>query len=195
MDKLWELWQSVSVGRLAGWWASAKLWPWKEIAPWAAITVSLLWNLFNTLLGNRQWRKNQNFTEFRSLKTPVDAALGKLRESRRKLHSTYSFGGDARAFNDHLKTINKEMAENYISLTTALEACDLSTHWPKDDMTQRYDAKWDAVVTMADGIYTTPSVDEKRRRAGLVSTTLQSMIEDIAKEVENLTSAKITKGK
>lgn len=177
------------------WWASAKAWPWKEIAPWAGIVISLLWNLVNTLLGNRQWRKNQNFTEFRSLKTPIDASLGKLRESRKKLQSTDSFGGTAKAFNEHLQTINKEMAENYISLTTALEACDASDHWPSKDLAQRYDAKWDAVIAIAEGIYSKASVDEKRKQSAVAANQLHLMIEEISKEIGSVVSRKIKRGK
>lgn len=196
MDALWGWWTSFGLNqKLPELWAVAKAWPWKDIAPWAGISVSLLWNLCNSLLGNRQWRKNQNFTEFRSLKTPVDASLGKLRETRRKIQSTDTFGGAAKAFNEHFQTINKEMVENYISLTTALEACDVSQHWPKSDMTQKYDAKWDTLIAVADSIYSTPVVDEKRKRAGIVASHIHAIVEEVAKEVEAFTSAKIQHGR
>ncbi|WP_313078364.1 hypothetical protein [Agrobacterium pusense] len=171
----------------------AALWnaPWKEHYAVVAIVVSLGWNLVNTFLASKQWRRNQYFNEFRSLKTPVDAALGKLRETRQKIQSAGTFGGDADAFNSHFQTINKELTERWISLIISLQACDSSPHWPKSDLATRYEPKWDDVILLAEGIYTQHTVDTKKRQSAIVASMISDLIDQVAKEIESSLTDKI----
>ncbi|MDJ1632652.1 hypothetical protein [Rhizobium rhizogenes] len=166
-------------------------WPWKENASLIGIGISLAWNLLNTLLNNRQWRRNQNFTEFRSLKPPIDVALGKLRESKKKLMSLRAFGGDANSFNEDLKTINKEFSENWNNLIVALESCDNSSHWPHSDLSQRYDDQWDRIVVACDAIYTQGSLDAKQRETTHVAGHFGDLINQINKEIDKCVADKI----
>lgn len=173
------------------WFKSLELPSLKEHYAVIGIAVSLGWNLINTFLSSRQWRKNQKFNEFRALKTPIDAALGKLRETRQKMQSAGTFGGDNGGFDENFKQINKDLAERWISLIVALQACDTSPHWPKNDFSIRYEAKWDDIVHLAEGVYGQGTLEAKKRQSAIVASMMTSLIEQVAAEVEKCLTEKI----
>lgn len=155
------------------------------------IIVSLGWNLVNTFLSSRQWRKNQKFNEFRSLKTPIDAALGKLRETRLKMSSASMFGGTSASFDKLFKEINKDLAEHWISLIVALQACDTSPHWPKNDLSIRYENKWDDIIHLAEGVYNQKTPEAKGKQSTIIAGMMTSLIDQVAEEAEDCLSEKI----
>ncbi|MCJ9725411.1 hypothetical protein MOV66_31880 [Agrobacterium sp. SHOUNA12C] len=125
----------------------------KDWAPWAGIGVNLAWNLWNTLSASRQRRRAHKLSEFKTLKTAADLAVGKLRTQKAAVRAMQVSAAPDDEFKADLERINSEISGLYNDLVSALEALDSSEHSSTDTWASIAEMKWDEFLAAFDRLY------------------------------------------
>lgn len=164
----------------------------KDVLAWLGIAASIGFNVINFRRTTQMWSRGHALTEFKALKTPVDAALAKLRENKSAWKSLEAFGGEPQQFVDEAIILNKAMTEHYVALTTAVEPLDASTHSKKADWMSTLEANWETVVASADRLYVPQQTLDQKKKV-LVATVLAigKLIDGLAKDLEAEVNQKI----
>lgn len=164
----------------------------KDIATWLGIIASLGFNAINYRRTGQMWSRNQAFSEFKGLKTPVDAALAKMRENKAAWKSLEAFGGTPEAFVDEAEKLNSTMAEYFVALTTALEPLDTSAHSKRRDWVERLNAEWETVIGIAERMYAPrQTLEQKKKILSAMVIGIAKLIDGLAQELEDETNGKI----
>lgn len=164
----------------------------KDVATWLGILASFGFNIINYRRTGQMWSRNQAFSEFKGLKTPVDAALSKMRENKAAWKSLEAFGGTPEAFAAEAAKLNSIMTEYYVALTTVLEPLDASAHSKRRDWVERLESEWETVVGIADRMYAPhQSLEQKKKILSAMVIELAKLIDVLAKELEEETNGKI----
>jgi hypothetical protein len=164
----------------------------KDVVAWLGILVSLGFNVINFRRTGQMWSRGHALTEFKSLKTPVDAALAKMRENKSAWKSLEAFGGTPKAFIAEASKLNETMTEQYVALTTALEALDASSHSKRSDRVTKLEASWETVVSLTERLYAPQqTLEQKKKILGASVTEIGKLIDGVAKDLEDETNGKI----
>ncbi|THK38631.1 hypothetical protein EHS39_08975 [Ensifer sp. MPMI2T] len=164
----------------------------KDVVAWAGILLSLGFNVINFRRTGQMWSRGHALTEFKSLKTPVDSALAKMRENKSAWKSLEAFGGTPKTFMTEAQKLNSAMTEQFVALTTALEALDASSHSKKSDRVTKLEASWETVVGLTERLYAPQqTLEQKKKILSATVTEIGKLIDGVAKDIEDETNGKI----
>lgn len=157
----------------------------KEIAPWVAIIVSLGWNLVNSINARQQRKRANELSEFRSLKSPVDAILVSLRSTKEKVRALEVAGATGDDFTTEVTSLNKLISEQFNELVVSLEALDNSQFSNRGNWVEQANADWDQLMEAYERLYAPKTIEARNPVIKDVVKRFTSLIDGVQKSLEN----------
>ncbi|MBO3760402.1 hypothetical protein [Ciceribacter sp. L1K22] len=163
----------------------------KDWAPWVGIAVSLIWNLINSRRSSLQWRAGHALAEFKTLKTPVDQSLNKLRASKKQVTALELSADGQPAIDERVKALNQQISAEFNELTVFLEALDTSHHSSRCDWVQSAEINFDSFVGTYDRLYAPKAPRERLRIVSESAAKLQTLIDAVHTGLEGELKSKM----
>lgn len=156
----------------------------KDLAPWAGIAASLIWNFINSRNSARQRRQAHALSEFKSLKSAADAALSKLRAKKATIRALEASSSPTEEIKEEIQKINADVAGVYNDLVVALESLDQSSHSSKQDWASDAEQAWDEFVGAFDRLYAPKSPEDRKIIIASAVSKLDQVIDGVQKALE-----------
>nr|WP_278377166.1 hypothetical protein [Brucella anthropi] len=162
----------------------------KDWIPVVGIGVSLVWNLFNSILVHRSWKNTNKLTDFRRIREPVDKAIIELRAVKREVRNLQGFGGAEDEFKQLFEGVNQRISESYnLGLCVSLEALDGSLHVSGGDWEAKANEKWDDVNDKMNLLYTSLPKTQRLDALQKLERSLDALISCISGRLDNVTNS------